>query len=142
MASWQRCFGTSWPICRAGDVDRARLARTVWGVFFVFVAPALTISIAAQGGAAWTAMGLRLLVLLVLVHLTYLSLLRAREHEADLLADAPRSRPVPGSGTPALAAVPAGQSPATAEYRSFLPTASCWHIPPRPSGSPPWAGPS
>ena len=70
----------------ASDVDRARLARSIWGVFFVLVAPVLVVSVAAQGGLAWAAVGLRLLILLVLIHLTYQSLLRAREYEADLLA--------------------------------------------------------
>ncbi len=74
---------------RAGDIDRARLARSVWVVFFLVVAPALVISVAAQGGLAWVAVGVRLLVLTILIHLTYLALLRAREYEADLLAAEP-----------------------------------------------------
>lgn len=104
----------------AGDVDRARLARTIWGVFFVLVAPALTFSVAEQGGSAWTDIGLRLLVLLILIHLTYQSLLRAREHEADLLADVaqPRSRSEPRAST--LVMVLAAQ-PEQHSYRSFLP---------------------
>jgi hypothetical protein len=85
---------------RAGDVDRARLARSVWGVFFLFVAPALVASLAAQGGLAWAAVGLRLLVLFVLIHLTYLSLLRTREYEADLMAASS-----PGMDAGAMAAV-------------------------------------
>jgi len=90
---------------RAGDIDRARLARGIWGVFFLVVAPALVISVAAQGGLAWAAVGLRLLVLLVLIHLTFQSLLRAREYEADRLAAEPslavtlRARPLRRSGT-------------------------------------------
>lgn len=105
---------------RAGDVDRARLAWTVWGVALVFVAPALTISIAGQGGAAWTALGLRLLLLLALVHLTYLSLLRAREHEADLLADAAQSSSSRGPNTPRIAEVLSKRA-RQRRYRSFPP---------------------
>lgn len=74
---------------RAGDIDRARVARSIWGVFFLVAAPALVVSVAAQGGQAWAAVGLRLLILMVLVQLTYQSVLRAREHEADLLAAEP-----------------------------------------------------
>ena len=73
---------------RSGDVDRARLARYCWGVFLVVLVPALTISVALQASGAWLAVCLRLLVLLALIHVTYQSLLRAREHEADLLAEA------------------------------------------------------
>jgi hypothetical protein len=77
---------------RAGDVDRALIARSAWALFFAVVAPALTISIARQGGSAWAQLGSRLLVLLVLIHLAYRSLLRAREHEADLAADTTQAR--------------------------------------------------
>ena len=65
-------------------------------------------------------MGLRLLLLLLLVHLTYLSLLRAREHEADLLADKAQSRSGPEPNTPSQRGL-AGQ-PRQRGYRSFLPT--------------------
>jgi len=90
---------------QARDVDRARLARSVWGVFFVLVAPALIISVARQGGLAWLTVGLRLLVLWALIHLTFQSLLRAREHEADLLAAATQAASPAGAQTEPLAAV-------------------------------------
>jgi Peptidase family M48 len=85
---------------RAGDVDRARLARSVWGTFFLFVAPVLVVSVATQGGLAWAAVGVRLLILFVLIHITYLSLLRTREYEADLMAAA-----APGLDTETMAAI-------------------------------------
>jgi hypothetical protein len=95
----------------AGDVDRARLARSIWGVFFVLVAPALVVSVAAAGGLAWVAVGLRLVILLALIHLTYQSLLRAREHEADLLAASAESSARAGPPVPFLAAALRSQPP-------------------------------
>jgi Peptidase family M48 len=71
---------------RGGDIDRARVARAIWRVFFFIVTPALVISLAVQGGLAWAAVGSRMLILLAFVHLAHQSLMRAREHEADLLA--------------------------------------------------------
>jgi len=68
-------------------------------VFFVLVAPALIISVARQGGLAWLTVGLRLLVLWALIHLTFQSLLRAREHEADLLAAATQAASPAGAQT-------------------------------------------
>jgi Zn-dependent protease with chaperone function len=100
---------------RAGDVDRARLARSVWGLFFLFVAPALVVSLAVQGGLAWAAVGVRLLVLFVLIHVTYLSLLRTREYEADLMAAA-----APGLDTETMAAMVAAK-PRRRWYSARLP---------------------
>lgn len=90
---------------RAGDVDRALLARSAWGVFFALAAPALVFSVAQQGGTAWTQVVLRLGILLVLIYLTYRSLLRAREHEADLAADAAQARYGLDPDAPTLASV-------------------------------------
>ncbi len=95
---------------RAWDVDRARLARTIWGLFIAILAPALVISIARQGGVAWAQIGLRLLILFAAIHLIFLSLLRTREHEADVLADA---------AEPGLAAILASQRQPRRRLRSW-----------------------
>jgi len=100
---------------QAGDVDRARLARSVWGVFFLFIAPPLVASIATQGGLAWAAVGLRLLILLLLIHLAYLSLLRAREYEADQMAAASS-----GMSTDTIAAALAAR-PISRRFSAFVP---------------------
>jgi hypothetical protein len=102
---------------RAGDVDRALIARSAWALFSAGVAPALVISIARQGGSAWAQLGSRLLVLLVLLHLTYRSLLRAREYEADLAADAAQARSASGPAALTMASLIEDQA-ANARSRS------------------------
>jgi hypothetical protein len=106
---------------RLGDVDRTRLARSIWGAYFVLVAPALTLSIAEQGGRAWVEVGSRLLIMMALIHLTYRSLLRAREHEADLLADAAQSRSHPDTSSPTLTTVLAEQERKDRNLRRWRP---------------------